>query len=334
MIAVEDILKAIGELSNEDREKLISLLVNYEDLNSSALKEFITNENFVDGKVCPHCASFQVTKNGRRKDGTQRYMCKNCKKSFIATSNTITYGTKKSFYVWKKYVNCMMHGFSLRKTAEICDINLNTAFAWRHKILDALQNMASSVKLGGIVEADEIFFSVSYKGNHSKSKTFTMPREARHSGKQVHVRGLSKEKVCVACGVTRDGLSIAKVSNLGRASNKEDLEKVFGSRILPNSVLCADGLGAYDSVSKNAGAELKKFTGTTAKDGIYNIQHINSYHSELKHFMNDFKGVSTKYLNNYLIWHNLVNYAKGSFQEKETIFYTFVLTTGKQMSKT
>ena len=28
-----------------------------------------------------------------------------------------------------------------RKCAKICEINLATAFAWRHKILDALQNM-------------------------------------------------------------------------------------------------------------------------------------------------------------------------------------------------
>ena len=47
-----------------------------------------------------------------------------------------------------------------------------------------------------------------------------------------------------------------------------------------------------------------------SKQGIYNIQHINSYHSELKRFLYAFKGVSTKYLNNYLIWHNFVNYAK------------------------
>ena len=38
-----------------------------------------------------------------------------------------------------------------------------------------------------------------------------------------------------------------------------------------------------------------------AKKGIYNIQHINSYHSQLKRFMRGFNGVSTKYLNNYLV---------------------------------
>lgn len=66
-----------------------------------------------------------------------------------------------------------------------------------------------------------------------------------------------------------------------------------------------------------------------AKKGIYNIQHINSYHSQLKRFMRGFNGVSTKYLNNYLVWNNLVNYAKESDMEKRNIFLTFVLATLK-----
>ena len=61
-----------------------------------------------------------------------------------------------------------------------------------------------------------------------------------------------------------------------------------------------------------------------AKKGIYNIQHINGYHSQLKRFMRGFNGVSAKYLNNYLVWNNLVNYAKESDMEKRNIFLTFV----------
>lgn len=62
---------------------------------------------------------------------------------------------------------------------------------------------------------------------------------------------------------------------------------------------------------------------------IYNIQHINNSHSQLKRFMRGFNGVSTKYLNNYLVWNNLVNYAKETATEKRNIFLTFVLVTLK-----
>lgn len=59
---------------------------------------------------------------------------------------------------------------------------------------------------------------------------------------------------------------------------------------------------------------------------MYNIQHINSYHSQLKEFIDHFNGVSTKHLNNYLIWNNFVNYAVEKFSEKQQILTKYVLT--------
>ena len=46
--------------------------------------------------------------------------------------------------------------------------------------------------------------------------------------------------------------------------------------------------------------------GTAARLGVYHIQHVNGYHSRLKHFMRRFKGVATKYINNYLVWNNVI----------------------------
>jgi hypothetical protein len=38
------------------------------------------------------------------------------------------------------------------------------------------------------------------------------------------------------------------------------------------------------------------------KIGVYHIQHANAYHNNLKAFIRPFRGVSTKYLDNYLTW--------------------------------
>lgn len=51
----------------------------------------------------------------------------------------------------------------------------------------------------------------------------------------------------------------------------------------------------------------------------------------LKNFIARFKGVSTKYLNNYLIWNNILNYSKETWTEKKNIFETFVFTTDKKI---
>ena len=75
---------------------------------------------------------------------------KDCGKSFVIATNSIVSGTRKDLSVWEQYIDCMMNGLSIRKTAVACGIYRNTAFLWRHKILDALQNMADDVTLDGI----------------------------------------------------------------------------------------------------------------------------------------------------------------------------------------
>lgn len=112
-----------------------------------------------DRPKCAHCNSDNVVKNGH-KDGLQRYMCKDCGKTFAITNNTILFSSKKSVDVWQKFCECIMNKCSIRKSAEICDINTHTAFNWRHKILDALQNMQDEVVLSGVIESDETFCPV------------------------------------------------------------------------------------------------------------------------------------------------------------------------------
>ena len=63
-------------------------------------------------------------------------------------------------------------------------------------------------------------------------------------------------------------------------------------------------------------------------NGSFNIQKVNSYHSILKAMLiYNFKGVSTKYLNNYLVYHNFVNFAKESRKDKKQILLNHILNT-------
>ena len=324
MATLASVLADIATLTASDKEILKRRIIKAFSKHSSSLETFIKDKRFSGGLVCPICGCIHVVRNGHRKDGVQRYVCRNCGKSFVAASNSIVSSTKKDFPVWEQYIDCMINGFSLRKSANICGIHRNTAFIWRHKILGALQNMADSVVLDGIIEADETFFSDSYKGNHKRG-AFIMPRKARKRGKSVHKRGLSHEKVCVPCAVNRKGLSIAKAINLGRVATK-DLHSIYDNRIEPNSVIVTDLMNSYRRFATKNGLELVQLKGSKSKKGIYNIQHINSYHSELKRFIDRFKGVSTKHLNNYLIWHNFVNYATKSEVDKRSILLKFVVS--------
>jgi transposase-like protein len=324
MVSLSTIIAEINKLSASDKVRLKNYLMGASPSKPTSLASFVGKERFTGGFVCPICNSKHIVRFGHRADGTQRYKCKDCGKTFVSTSNSIVSGSRISLSVWKKYIECMMYGLSVRECADICRIHRNTAFAWRHKILGALQNMAESVSLDGIIEADETFFPISYKGNH-KHSTFKMPRKAHKRGHSTHLRGLSHEKVCVPCAVNRNGLSIAKATNLGRVATR-NLHSLYGNRIEKGSVMVTDRMNSYRRFANQNDIELVQLKGGKSKKGIYNIQHINSYHSELKRFMENFKGVSTKHLNNYLIWHNFVNYAPENYAEKKAIMLGFVLS--------
>ncbi|MCR5748407.1 MAG: IS1595 family transposase, partial [Lachnospiraceae bacterium] len=219
-------------------------------------------------------------------------------------SHSVTSRTRKQLSVWANYLRCMMDKKTLSETAEECQISVSTSFAWRHKILDALQELAGKVYLDGTVEADETFFNVSFKGNHKKSTDFSMPRAAHKRGNAVHTKGLSAEKVCVPCAVNDSGVAYAKPAKLGKVSSK-CIKETFEGIISPEATLCTDREKAYRNFAKQKDMNLIQ---TNTDDSVievegksYGVQRINAYHTGLKNFIRRFHGVSTKHLGNYIV---------------------------------
>ena len=320
------IMSAYKNLSFIDRAAFYSTVSNDLCLTDDHLQSFLIETRITEDQGCIYCGSSHVVKNGTRKDGTQRFLCRDCKKSFLPTSQSITSRTRKRLSVWATYLKCMLDKKTLRESSEECGISMATSFLWRHKILDGFQELADNVYLDGVVEADETFFNVSYKGNH---KHFKLPRKPHKRGNSVHTKGLSSEKVCVPCAVSDTGLSYAKPAKLGKVSS-ECISKVFEGVISPRATLCTDNEKAYQSFARSNEMKLVQMDtdGRTAvKDGkTYGIQRINAYHSGLKNFINRFHGVSTKYLGNYLIWNSLLVNNKRNREELLSLMLGQILT--------
>ena len=278
---------------------------------SGSIDSFLSETRFGGKKpCCVHCGSEYVKRNGH-KDGKQRYLCKGCGKTFDASTGTVFHSAKKPLSAYLHYVHCMMQGMFVRSTVASCGMGVASSFYMRHKILDALQGMQDSVILDGVTQADGTFFGISFKGNHSRSAHFTMPRGPHRRGTPASKRGLSDEKVCVECAVNGGGLSIASITNLGKASCA-DISRLLDCRISEGSILCTDKNSSYVDFAERNGLELVQVDSEKHVKGAFNIQRVNSYHSRLKKFIGHFTGVSTKYLNNYLVWFNLTHVAEGS----------------------
>ncbi len=213
MTKMAEFRKMFKTLSYSERRELIEFMEHCNQ-NSSLANE-LEEQRFAKGLYCPHCGCVEnIQKYGLQND-KQKYRCKDCGKYFTATSESVLSGSHKPLSVWKQYIECMLDGLSIRKSAEECGISVKTAFTWRHKILDALSQKAEKeTALSGVIEADETFFRVSYKGRKRN-----MPRPSHHRGTTASKRGLSTQQVCVPCAIDRSKNVLSKVCSPGTWPN-------------------------------------------------------------------------------------------------------------------
>ena len=240
---------------------------------------------------CPHCDSDRIRTAGKAR-GVQRYKCKDCGRTFGKTNDTPFYRTQKDLSKWHHYLELMFEShLSCVKIAQKVGIHSNTAFAWRHKILNALKQV-DNPKLTGIVEADETYFRLSFKGKSGM----------RFRGKKK--RGISKQQVCVLTAIDRSSVknTLLQSTCLGRPTAKQ-VGTVLGPHIAIGALLVTDQHNAYPGFAKSAGLAHKQAIGCAARHRTYHVQNVNALHSQVKGFMKPFRGVATKYLDHYMAFY-------------------------------
>lgn len=200
--------------------------------------------------------------------------------------------------VWMRFLECFVDCLSLRKCAQRCGVCLKTAFLMRQRVIECIRRYTPVLRseAGSCVQLDETYFRESFKGNHTKSAVFVMPRKARKRTKSLRKRGLSKEQICVATGVDDTGRSFLTVCGRGVIS-KDRAMSALKPHIGRGADVLTDGASAYVKPLAELGANL---TQTDADD--HAINRVNTLHARLEDFMFGFHGVSTKYLQAYLDW--------------------------------
>lgn len=110
-----------------------------------------------DTKLCPHCYSSQIIKNGHTKTKKQQYFCKACLKRFL------------DFYTYKAYlpftnrmiVQLTKEGVGIRSTARLLCISVTTLL--KRLVLIAKDIVKPPIPLGHTYEVDELCFFIKSK---------------------------------------------------------------------------------------------------------------------------------------------------------------------------
>ncbi len=297
------VARAIRSLTPEQRLQLRHLLnaTGARRLDGAAIRE----SRFAGGIFCPHCSGRCVQRYGNFA-GRQRYRCKSCKRTFNDFTGTPFHRTRY-LEKWAGYLEFMAAGYSLRKCADTLAIHVNTAFAWRHKVLHAMAQHADEEKLGGIIEADETYELFSAKGSRRLNR---MPRRR---GGRASKPGISAEQACVVVARDRAKATLGKTTGLGRLASSS-LERVLQARLAPGAVLCSDAGTAFRTFCREAGFwhRTVNLSSGSRVDGIYHLQNVNSVHKRFKDWSIRFNGVASKYLDNYWAWFTFLDRTKGT----------------------
>lgn len=296
-----------------DQEQLIKHLIEEMNGVESSIEASRESELAKSGISCPSCLGKQIVGYGRYKQ-VQRYRCKDCLKTFNSLSGSAVHCLHKRDLL-KPYLYLMLQGYSLRKITEQIDICLKTAFDWRHKILKGLASNDTGNNFKGVVEADETFFLYSEKGDKKKKS------KARKRGGKSATKGISNDQVAVLTVYERkSGNSINTVVCMGRIT-KIAIENGMGQWLdKKDSILCTDSHKSFEGFALDNKISHKRIfvrKNEHVVEGIYHIQHVNNIHGNLKRWIAQFNGVSTKYLQNYLNYFALVNQLSNSYNQAE-----------------
>lgn len=281
----------IIEFKNYLSENLTELC-STKNSNSKVISRFKEKE-----KCCNKCGCI-LHRNGKTKNGVQKYICSDCKLTSSETTNTVVCHSKLSFEIWRNVIDNLLNGFSLRRIAEENNISLLTSFRLRHKVLCALKNFINSIKLFGDIQSDEKYFSINLKG----TKPENMPR---YSKKRTSVlssyKGISHHKVCVVSSIDENDNLLLKIVGLGRCTTNM-LKESLGEKLNNAKSIIADSASAYQKFCKEYKLTLNAIPSGFHSDGVFNISEINGIHSQLEVWLKKFRGISTRHLQKYLDW--------------------------------
>ena len=159
----------------------------------------------------------------------------------------------------------MTYSMTLRSAASEYNIDLKTAFRWRHRFLEVINNDQAE-ELCGITELDETFFRESFKGQRDG-----LPRPSRKRGNDPN----KARKVSVLVARDRERHTVDGVLENESAN---ELCRHLNGRISIEATVCADAHLAHEKLAEKLGFEFKELV-TSAGQHVL-VLHFSEFETK------------------------------------------------------
>lgn len=246
---------------------------------------------------CPFCNSPSFKKNGKYKDA-QRYKCHNCARSFKDTTNTALHWLHHKTKI-VKYFDALHTGLSVRKAAAVAGICKNTSFNWRHKFLASLHSESDiKNKSNAVTNLGLLTLPYSQKGRRKLPEKDNSPRRS------VLINHHNQIKIVVVS-------TKHPVKHIAQEFLKIKPAIVA---VVESKKLLARALQTTEGVNKLLRRDLEDLEKRKTKAVILNLQI----------WLDRFRGVASKYLQQYWNWYSALNNFRYFKTEKDMLFRLFV----------
>lgn len=273
-----------------DSEILIESTVTewYGAKHRPASREEIKFINNLPIKYCPYCGSIDFCRAGFNRSGIQRYKCTDCGGRFSPFTNTTFDEKKIPISEWIEYLLHLFEFHSVRSSSFDNRNAESTGRYWLLKVFSVLEGVQDEMILSGTIWIDETFLSV------PKS------RVKKRSGKKL--RGISRNKIAIACAKDADGHSVMITMDTSKPSIKSTWD-AYGTHIAAGSALIHDG--EYSHLILIESLDLKSEVHATEEtegmpDDKNSLRQINEVHRLMKRFFREHDGYDREHLQDWL----------------------------------
>lgn len=249
---------------------------------------------FSRGIACARCSSTRVHRWGSFA-GRQRYRCIECRRTFSDLTGTPAAYLKR-IECLSAFARCMTEALSVRRTATRIGVHPSTAFRWRHRFLDELRS-GPAPPLGGWIEVRYEWCPESRKGQR-----FT-DRPPRHRG--ARFRGFAHmgnwAVILLACDRRGGAISDVLTQRATGSVEPDDLERLLNGRAEgPPTLVSGTGrFGACARLAHRQGWQFEPIGG----NWLAHDRNARAFLFRFRRWLRRFRGVASRYLANYLTWH-------------------------------
>lgn len=232
-------------------------------------------------EACPDCGVIDnIIKYGQTTNNRQRFKCSDCGRTFIKNYDLPFYHSHYSEETWKSFFSAMIRGATLTELAEMYDINIETAFNWRHKLLWVIRQLEEQTVLAGRIWADE-----------------TNVRQNKPG-----IPGGDSGQISLLAARDYEMRTVIKpVSDSPNATGYSLNQTLRGHVYTEDSTLVTDRTDSYNKFCRENSVGHESFESKNER-----LAMIDWLHSHFKNWFRQFRGVGTRYLSNYCAWYTFL----------------------------